>query len=528
MKNIKRALISVSDKTGIVQLIQGLHQLDIEILSTGGTAELIEKHGIPVVKVSDYTQFPEIMHGRLKTLHPKIHGGILGRRDLDNEVMKLHAIEPIDMVVVNLYPFKKTVNKDNVNFDEAIDNIDIGGPAMLRSAAKNHRDVVVVSDPKDYEYIIQELNTNGGFIGNKTRFSLAVKTFEHTAEYDGMIANYLGTLSETTKKVDNRFPNTINLQFTRKQKMRYGENPHQSAALYINKEFHDISVIRSDQIQGKELSYNNIADADTALECVLSFKRPTCVIVKHANPCGIATDSNLLDAYRKALKCDPISAFGGIIALNSLLDKNTANEIISNQFSEVIIAENVSLEAKQILNTKKNIRVLVYGKKKKIQVNAECLNNTDIKSIAGGLLAQDKNTHQVEKNSLRVVTKSLPTERQMEDLIFAWKVVKLVKSNAVVYAKDNCTLGIGAGQMSRVFSSKIALDKASEAGLDTRGSVMASDAFFPFRDSIDKAISSGVKAIIQPGGSVRDQEILDAANEHDIVMVFTGVRYFRH
>ncbi|MBK2125596.1 bifunctional phosphoribosylaminoimidazolecarboxamide formyltransferase/IMP cyclohydrolase [Fangia hongkongensis] len=525
MKPIKRALLSVSDKTNILDIAKTLNQLNIEILSTGGTAKLLEQNNIPVTEVSDYTKFPEMMDGRVKTLHPKIHGGLLARRGIDDQVMLDHNIQPIDMVIVNLYPFKKTIEKNNVSFSETIENIDIGGPTMLRSAAKNHQDVAVICNPHRYQDIIQELEQTKGSLSDQTRFSLAVETFEHTAEYDGMIANHLGKLSKETKEIESDFPNTINFQFTKTQQMRYGENPHQGAALYIEKDFTGPSVAKATQLQGKALSYNNIADTDAALECVLSFNTPACVIVKHANPCGVATSSTLFEAYKNAFKCDPTSAFGGIIAFNHPLDATTAAEVIHNQFVEVIIAPELSTEAKAILSKKVNVRVLTYNEGNDLAVQRSPL---ELKKITGGLLVQDKDIQQIDESVLKVVTQKTPTSAQMQDLLFAWKVVKFVKSNAIVYAKDNYTVGIGAGQMSRVFSSKIALEKAAEAQLDITGSAMASDAFFPFRDGIDAAAKSGVSAIIQPGGSMRDQEVIDAANEHGIAMVFTGIRHFRH
>ncbi|WP_100550469.1 bifunctional phosphoribosylaminoimidazolecarboxamide formyltransferase/IMP cyclohydrolase [Caedibacter taeniospiralis] len=523
MRTIKRALISVSDKTGIVDFAKQLHQLHIEILSTGGTAKLLMEAGVPVIEVSDYTGFPEMMGGRVKTLHPKIHGGILGRRDRDREIMQKHQIPEIDLIIVNLYPFKQTVEKPNVSFAETIENIDIGGPAMLRSAAKNHQDVAVICDPNDYAEIIQKLNHTQGALDFATRFRLACKVFEHTAHYDGMIANHLGAFNPETGNKGQRFANTINLQYTKAQEMRYGENPHQQAALYIEPNYPNASVARAKQLQGKALSYNNIADTDAALQCVKSFDLPACVIVKHANPCGVAIGSSLNKAYQKAFQTDPTSAFGSIIAFNQVLDGITAKAIIDQQFVEVIIAPEVTADALKVLANKPNVRVLACGYDRKPN-----LPELELKKIDGGLLVQDKDVHQLNENKLTIVTKTAPTVKQVQDLLFAWKVVKFVKSNAIVYAKNHMTIGIGAGQMSRVFSSKIALEKAQDAKLNVHDSVMASDAFFPFRDGVDAAAKSGISAIIQPGGSMRDQEVIDAANEHGIVMVFTGVRHFRH
>ncbi|WP_440682237.1 bifunctional phosphoribosylaminoimidazolecarboxamide formyltransferase/IMP cyclohydrolase [Cysteiniphilum halobium] len=523
MRSIKRALLSVSDKTGIVDFAKQLQKFNIEILSTGGTAKLLIDAGIPVIEVSDYTGFPEIMDGRVKTLHPKIHGGLLGRRDIDQAVMQQHDIPDIDLVVVNLYPFKQTIEKPNVSFSETIENIDIGGPTMLRSAAKNHQDVAVICDPTDYQNIAQKLSNHHGALDFATRFSLACKVFEHTAQYDGMIANHLGTLNPATGEKTQSFPHTINLQFTKLQEMRYGENPHQQAALYIEHDYPNASVALATQLQGKALSYNNIADTDAALKCVKSFDLPVCVIVKHANPCGVAMANSLTEAYQKAFQTDPTSAFGGIIAFNRKLDATTAQTIINQQFVEVIIAPEVDDLALKVLATKPNVRVLACGYD--TQRNFAEL---ELKKIEGGVLIQDKDIYQLDQNALKVVTNKVPTDDELQDLLFAWKVAKFVKSNAIVYAKNNMTIGIGAGQMSRVFSSKIAIEKAHDADLSIQNSVMASDAFFPFRDSIDAAAKSGVSAIIQPGGSMRDQEVIDAANAHGIAMVFTGIRHFRH
>ena len=512
--SIQRALISVSDKTGILELAQVLVSKNIEILSTGGTAKLLAEQGIPVIEVSDYTGFPEMMAGRVKTLNPKIHGGILARRGLDEEVMMQNDINPIDLVVVNLYPFQATIANPDCTLEDAIENIDIGGPAMLRSSAKNHASVTVVVDASDYQTVMDEITANGNTT-LETRTKLALKTFEHTAQYDGAIANYLG-------KEQDGFSNTINLQFHKTQSMRYGENPHQNAAFYVEKNITETCVASSTQFQGKEMSYNNMADADAALECVRSFNAPACVIVKHANPCGVALRDNIHDAYLDAFKTDPTSAFGGIIAFNRPLDKATAQDIIAKQFVEVIIAPSVDDDAKDILSAKQNIRALECGDLSSAQPSL------DYKRVTGGLLVQDKDLGVITENDIKCVSELAPTADQIKDLLFAWKVAKTVKSNAIVYVKNEMTIGVGAGQMSRVYSAKIAGIKASDEGLIVEGSVMASDAFFPFRDGIDAAAQAGIKAIIQPGGSMRDDEVITAANEHGIAMVFTGMRHFKH
>lgn len=511
---IKRALISVSDKTDIVEFAQFLANKNIEILSTGGTAKLLSDNNIPVIEVSDYTQFPEIMAGRVKTLSPKIHGGILGRRRLDEMVMLENDIQPIDLVVVNLYPFQTTIAKADCTPDEAIENIDIGGPAMLRSAAKNHTDVTVLVDNSDYQIVIDEIIQSGNTFLT-TRKKLALKTFEHTAQYDGAIANYLGQNADG-------FANTLNLQLYKSQSMRYGENPHQSGAFYIEKNQTQSCIATATQCQGKEISYNNMVDADAALECVRSFDKPCCVIVKHANPCGVAVRETILQAYLDAFKTDPTSAFGGIIAFNRGLDKTTAKAIIDKQFVEVIIAPNIDEDAKQVLLTKPNIRVLECGKLSPAKPSI------DYKRLTGGLLVQDQDLGIITQNDIKCVSDLTPTAAQIEDLLFAWKVAKMVKSNAIVYAKNQMTIGVGAGQMSRVYSAKIAGIKATDEGLEVAGSVLASDAFFPFRDGIDTAAKIGIKAIIQPGGSMRDAEVIKAANEHNMVMVFTAMRHFKH
>ncbi|MCK7459671.1 bifunctional phosphoribosylaminoimidazolecarboxamide formyltransferase/IMP cyclohydrolase [Idiomarina aminovorans] len=513
---IQRALISVSDKTGIVEFAQALSRKNIEILSTGGTAKLLRDAGVTVIDVSEHTGQKEIMGGRVKTLHPKVHGGILGRRDVDQPVMQEQNIAPIDMVVVNLYPFAETVAKEDCSLEDAIENIDIGGPTMVRAAAKNHKDVTIVVNASDYQRVLTEINEHNS-VSHSTRFDLAVAAFEHTAQYDGMIANYLGK-----QLSDNDFARTLNLQVSKKQDLRYGENAHQSAAFYTERNTTAGTVSSAVQIQGKALSFNNIADTDAALECVKSFKEPACVIVKHANPCGVAIGDNIHDAYDRAFKTDPTSAFGGIIAFNRELDEATAAAIVERQFVEVIIAPVVSESAKAAVAGKKNVRLL------ECREWSESVARLDYKRVNGGLLVQDTDNQNFNADDLKVVTKKQPTDAQMTDLLFCWKVAKFVKSNAIVYAKDGMTVGVGAGQMSRVYSAKIAGIKAADENLSVPGSVMASDAFFPFRDGIDAAAEAGITAIIQPGGSIRDEAIIAAANEHDIAMVFTGMRHFRH
>jgi phosphoribosylaminoimidazolecarboxamide formyltransferase/IMP cyclohydrolase len=517
-KKITRALISVSDKSGIVDFCRELSQLGIEILSTGGTAKTLADNQIPATEVSDYTGFPEMMDGRVKTLHPKVHGGILGRRGVDDAVMAENGIQPIDMVVVNLYPFEQTIARPDCDFETAIENIDIGGPTMIRAAAKNHADVAVVVNPTDYADIIAELKNSGSSLSAKTRFNLALKSFEQTARYDTAISAYLGNLADT------RFPETLNLQFYKSQSMRYGENPHQQAAFYREKSPAPGTIAAAKQLQGKELSYNNIADADAALECVKSFTgKPTCVIVKHANPCGVAEADTLLAAYELAYATDPTSAFGGIIAFNRELDKQTAAEIISRQFVEVIIAPSISADAQTVLAAKQNVRAMECGNWTGTDETA-----LDFKRVAGGLLVQDKDFGKITAADLKVVSKRAPTAQELADLLFAWKVAKFVKSNAIVYCKNGRTIGVGAGQMSRVYSARIAGIKAADEGLVVPGSVMASDAYFPFRDGIDAAAEAGITAIIHPGGSIRDGEVIQAADENNIAMVFTGMRHFRH
>ncbi len=516
---IRRALISVSDKTGIVPFAKALQQHNIEILSTGGTYKLLTSENIPAVEISEYTGFPEIMDGRVKTLHPKIHGGILARRDQDQAVMEEHDIPPIDLVVVNLYPFEATVANPDCDLPTAIENIDIGGPTMLRAAAKNNRFVAVVVKPSDYDGIIESLNSNNACLDQDTRFDLAVKTFEHTAGYDGAIANYLGTKLGG----ESSFPRSFNTQFFKNQEMRYGENPHQQAAFYVEKNPEEASISTAKQLQGKALSYNNIADTDAALECVKSFTEPACVIVKHANPCGVAVAESALRAYELAFQTDPTSAFGGIIAFNRELDAETAQRIVDQQFTEVIIAPSISEQALAVTAAKKNVRVLCCG-----QWTAARASELDFKRVNGGLLVQDRDIHKITREDLKVVSARAPSEDEIRDLLFAWSVAQYVKSNAIVYCKNNQTIGIGAGQMSRIYSARIAGIKAADEKLEVPGSVMASDAFFPFRDGIDAAAQAGITAVIQPGGSMRDEEVIAAADEANMAMVFTGIRHFRH
>lgn len=517
---IRRALISVSDKTGIVEFAKALNEAGVEILSTGGTASLLLENFVPVKEVSKHTGFPEIMDGRVKTLHPKIHGGILGRRGIDDNVMKDNDIAPIDLVIVNLYPFEETVAKENCSLEDAIENIDIGGPAMVRATAKNHAYVTIVVDPGDYPRVLEDMQNNQGNVSTETRFDLAVKAFEHTSNYDGMIANYLGRIN-ADRNMDV-LPRTINLQFKKAQDMRYGENPHQHAAFYKEKHPTEACVATAEQLQGKELSFNNIADTDAALECVKHFYEPACVIVKHANPCGVAVNHSLLEAYNRAYSTDPESAFGGIIAFNRELDAETAKAIVERQFVEVIIAPSISPEAREAVSEKKNIRLLQCGK----WDTDSRAQRFDFKRVNGGLLVQD--TDIALYKTMSIVSERKPSEKEITDMLFSWRVAKFVKSNAIVYAKDQMTIGVGAGQMSRINSARIAGIKAEQAGLEVKGSVMASDAFFPFRDGIDAAHEAGIIAVIQPGGSLRDEEVVAAANEHDMVMMFTGMRHFRH
>ena len=521
MGEFVRALISVSDKTGIVEFARALNELGIEILSTGGTAKRLLDAGVPVIEVSSYTGFPEMMDGRVKTLHPRIHGGLLARRDTDSEAMREHGIAGIDLLVVNLYPFEQTVARPDCDLATAIENIDIGGPAMLRAAAKNHAWVTVVVDAGDYAPVLEELRT-GGAVAPATRFRLAARAFEHTARYDGAIATYLGA-RDGTHAPPVAFPRTLNLQYAKSQEMRYGENPHQRAAFYVERAGAEASVATARQLQGKALSFNNVADTDAALECVKSFEAPACVIVKHANPCGVAVANRIRDAYERAFTTDPTSAFGGIIAFNRPLDAETAAAIVERQFVEVIVAPRIESAARAPLASKENVRVLECG-----ELPAAPHAAFDFKRVTRGLLVQDRDTGTVAADDLEVVTRRAPTEAETRDLLFAWKVVKFVKSNAIVYCRDGMTVGIGAGQMSRVYSARIAGIKALDEGLEVRGSVLASDAFFPFRDGIDAAAGAGVGAVIEPGGSVRDDEVIAAADEHGMAMVFTRMRHFRH
>ncbi|WIO74081.1 bifunctional phosphoribosylaminoimidazolecarboxamide formyltransferase/IMP cyclohydrolase [Porticoccaceae bacterium LTM1] len=525
LTTVKRALISVSDKTGIVEFAQALSAQGVEILSTGGTFRLLTENGVAAIEVSDYTGFPEMMDGRVKTLHPKVHGGILGRRGKDDAVMAEHGIQAIDMVVVNLYPFKATVADPNCDLPTAIENIDIGGPTMVRSAAKNHKDVAIVVNASDYDSVLAEMTANNGALSYETRYDLMVKAFEHTAMYDGMIANHFGARSPLESgSIEKRdFPNTYNAQYIKAQEMRYGENPHQKAAFYKEAEPAEASVSTATQLQGKELSFNNVADTDAALETVKLFEEPACVIVKHANPCGVAVATDIQTAYELAFATDPESAFGGIIAFNRELDAETAAVIVEKQFVEVIIAPSVADAAVEVVAAKKNVRLLACG-----EWGSERPVSYDYKRVNGGLLIQEKDNGMVNKEDLKVVTKKVPTEDEMNDLLFAWKVAKMVKSNAIIYGKNGQTVGVGAGQMSRVNSARIAAIKAEHAGLEVKGAVMASDAFFPFRDGIDNAAKVGISAVIQPGGSMRDDEVIAAADEHGMAMVFTGMRHFRH
>lgn len=524
MVRIKRALISVSDKTGVVDFARQLAQLGVELLSTGGTASLLAKENIAVTEVADHTGFPEMLDGRVKTLHPKIHGGILARRDNAKHMNQLaaQAIGTIDLVCVNLYPFAATVAKQDCTLEDAIENIDIGGPAMVRSAAKNWRDVAIVTDSNDYTAIIDEIRKQSG-LSEQTRFNLARKAFAHTAQYDGMIANYLTRIDD--KNLSGipdlqTFSQQYNQSWLKIQDLRYGENPHQQAAFYRDLQPAEGSLAKYQQLQGKELSYNNIADADAAWEAVKSFTQPACVIVKHANPCGVAVASDTLTAYQLALATDTTSAFGGIIAFNREVDAATV-EAVTGQFLEVLLAPAFTDEAKVIIAAKKNVRVL------EIPLSAGA-NQFELKRVGGGLLVQTPDRHYIDAGDLKVVTVRVPSEQEIKDLLFVWNVAKYVKSNAIVFGKNGQTYGIGAGQMSRVDSTRIAARKAQDAGFELNGACAASDAFFPFRDGVDVIAAQGIKAIIQPGGSVRDEEVIAAANEHGIAMVVTGVRHFRH
>jgi len=520
---IKQALISVSDKTGVLEFARALVAMNVKLLSTGGTAKLLAEHGLAVTEVADYTGFPEMLDGRVKTLHPKVHGGILARRDFPAhmDALKQHDIPTIDMVVVNLYPFQQTVAKEQCALEDAIENIDIGGPAMLRSSAKNHKDVVVICDPADYQRVLAEMQANTGEVSFETRFDLAIKVFAHTAQYDGAITNYLSSLgSDRQHQSRATYPATLNLQFVKLQDMRYGENPHQSAAFYRDVNNVEGALANYRQHQGKELSYNNIADADAAWECVKTLDAPACVIVKHANPCGVAVGADAHEAYSKAFKTDPTSAFGGIIAFNCALDGKAA-EAVAQQFVEVLIAPAFSDAARKVFESKQNVRLLEIPL-------GYAANPFDLKRVGGGLLLQSADANNLQANELTIVTRKQPTPAQLHDMMFAWRVAKFVKSNAIVFCGAGMTLGVGAGQMSRIDSARIASIKAQNAGLSLAGSVVASDAFFPFRDGLDVVVAAGANCVIQPGGSMRDQEVIDAADEQGVVMAYTGIRHFRH
>jgi phosphoribosylaminoimidazolecarboxamide formyltransferase/IMP cyclohydrolase len=518
----RRALLSVSDKTGLADLGRALHALGIEIISTGGSARSLREADVPVREVSDLTGFPEIMDGRVKTLHPKVHGGLLGRRGTDEAVMRDLAIAPIDLLVVNLYPFARTVANAGTTYGEAIEEIDIGGPAMLRAGAKNHERVAVVCDPADYPDLIETLRRDGGTSFEQRR-RLAARVFAHTARYDGMIADWMAARAEG--EPTEAYPPTLHLALRRAQELRYGENPHQAAALYVDGNVSAGTVAGASVLAGKEMSYNNLVDADTALECVKAFdKTPACVIVKHANPCGVALGDDPVDAYGRAFACDPTSAFGGIIAFNRPIDGELVRRILANQFVEVLVAPAFDEAALAALRKKPNVRALATG----AWPVSPGVAQRQVRSVAGGMLVQDSDIDTLMLSDLKVVTRRVPDAEQLRDLLFAWHVAMFVKSNAIVYAKSGATIGIGAGQMSRVISVRIAAMKAADAKLSTDGSVMASDAFFPFRDNIDLAAGTGVRAVIQPGGSMRDQEVIDAADEHGMAMVFTGTRHFRH
>ena len=519
LKPIRRALISLSDKSGIEEFATKLVSYGVELLSTGGTYRLLNQAGIPVTEVSDYTGFPEMMDGRVKTLHPKVHGGILGRRGTDDQIMQDHGIAPIDMVVVNLYPFEATVANPDCSLEDAVENIDIGGPTMVRAAAKNHKDVSIVVNSSDYPRILAELEENNGQLSYETRFDLAISAYEHTAAYDGAIANHFGKL---VPGGNEKFARTFNMQLTKGDDLRYGENPHQSSAFYRESQQEQACIATAKQLQGKALSYNNIADTDAALECVKQFEQPACVIVKHANPCGVALADSIAEAYEAAFSTDPESAFGGIIAFNRELDAATAKAIVDRQFVEVIIAPEVSPAALETTSAKKNVRVLSCGAWQSESQGFE------FKRVTGGLLVQDRDTGIILESDLKIVSAKQPSAEQIRDALFTWKVAKYVKSNAIIYGKDSRTIGVGAGQMSRVNSARIAAIKAEHAGLEVQGSVMASDAFFPFRDGIDNAAAAGVSCVIQPGGSIRDDEVIAAADEHGMAMIFTGMRHFRH
>ncbi len=516
---IRRALLSVSDKTGLVGLARTLAARNIELLSTGGTAKTLREAGLPVRDVSEVTGFPEIMDGRVKTLHPKIHGGLLGRHGIDDAVMTEHGIDPIDLLVLNLYPFEKVSADPHGSFDDIVENIDIGGPAMLRAAAKNFAHVAVATEPAQYDAIVAELEGNGGALSASTRFALSAAAFNRVAQYDACISDYLSSINDDGTR--NLFPAQQNSNFVKVMDLRYGENPHQQGAFYRDLYPVPGTLATFAQLQGKELSYNNLADADAAWECVRQFDAPACVIVKHANPCGVAQGVACGDAYELAYATDPTSAFGGILAFNTTLDAATTKAILDRQFVEVLIAPDYEPAALAYCAKKANVRVLRIA-------HGDGRNNIDVKRVGSGLLMQTSDIREVTRDELKVVTRRAPTPAELDDLLFAWRVAKYVKSNAIVYAKESRTIGIGAGQMSRVVSARIAGLKAEEAGLVVTGSVMASDAFFPFRDGIDAAATAGIKAVIQPGGSMRDNEVISAADEHGLAMVFTGVRHFRH
>ena len=520
---LRRALLSVSDKTGLAELARQLAALEVELLSTGGTAKALRDAGLSVRDVSEVTGFPEMMDGRVKTLHPKVHGGLLGRSGTDEAVMAEHGIAAIDLLVLNLYPFETVTARADCTLVDAVENIDIGGPAMLRSAAKNFARVAVATDPAQYAGLVQELQANAGALSARTRFALSVAAFNRVAQYDAAISNYLSAVADdaATVPVRDEFPAQMNSSFVKVMDLRYGENPHQSGAFYRDLWPVPGTLATFEQLQGKELSFNNLADADAAWECVRQFDAPACVIVKHANPCGVAMGAACGDAYELAYATDPTSAFGGILAFNTPLDAATAKAILDRQFVEVLIAPDYEQGALDYATKKANVRVL------KIPHGAG-RNNSDSKRIGSGLLLQSSDNRGMSPDELKVVTARVPSEAELRDLLFAWRVAKYVKSNAIVYAKDSRTIGVGAGQMSRVVSAKIAGLKAEEAGLAVPGSVMASDAFFPFRDGIDAAAQAGIKAVIQPGGSMRDAEVIAAADEHGLAMVFTGVRHFRH
>ena len=516
MFKVQRALVSVSDKRNLIPFAKGLQRMGVEILSTGGTWRQLNDAGIDAVEVSSRTGFPEIMGGRVKTLHPIIHGGLLGRRGTDDEIMTEHGIEPIDLLAVNLYPFEETISKDDATLADAIENIDIGGPAMIRAASKNHDGVAVVVDPDDYDAILEALQSEQMTV--EYRRGLATKAYAHTASYDAAITRYLSASLNAEP-----FGERMLYAGSRIEKLRYGENPHQEATFYSDQLAAPGTLARAEQLQGKALSYNNIADSDAALQCVRQFSEPACVIVKHANPCGVAVSKHILDAYEKAFTTDPTSAFGGIIAFNRVLDAATARAIIDKQFVEVIIAPEIDAAALPVLAEKKNLRVLRLG-----EWSESGDTGFDFKKVSGGLLVQTSDNGVVTETDLSVVSKKAPDAAVIRDLLFAWKVAKFVKSNAIVFCKDGKTVGVGAGQMSRVYSTKIAAIKAQDEGLSLKDSVLASDAFFPFRDGIDTAARYGISAIIQPGGSMRDDEVIAAADEHGLAMVFTGMRHFRH